>query len=516
MPTDAPIPAETLRLIERLRDPAVYPHPTATIRLIETHISWVFLTGPFVYKLKKPLDFGFLDYTSLAKRRRFCEEEIRVSGRFAPELYVAAVPITGTPAEPRMAGDGPAIEWAVKLVQFDEADRLDARFAAGRLTGSDCERLGAAIAAVEEGLAVATPAEAWGSAGSVCEAVAINLGQLRDRRPDAADRVGRIETWLFARLAARAEVIECRRAKGRVRECHGDLHLANLVLHSGRMTAFDAIEFSPSLRWIDVANDVAFLVMDLESRDRPDLAAIVRSSWMEAADDHAAAVVLPVYEVYRAVVRAAVAALRSDGTAARAESDRYLELAERLMRPRRPVLYATCGVSGSGKTTLAAGLVAAAHAVRLRSDVERKRLAGLRPTDRPVNEPDEARLYDPALTRRVYRRLAELAEALLEAGSSVVVDAACLRRWQRGELATVARKTGVPLVWLACDQPEEVVLGRVAARLIAGGDASDASVEIVRRQLKVREPITDDELTAAGLAARLVRVTEADLDDSRS
>jgi aminoglycoside phosphotransferase family enzyme/predicted kinase len=511
MPTHAAIPAETLRLVERLHEPAAYPHPTAAIRLIETHISWVFLTGTFVYKLKKPIDVGFLDYTSLEKRRRFCEEEIRVSGRFAPELYLAAVPITGTPQEPHVGGDGPAIEWAVKLVQFDEADRLDARFTAGRLTAADCERLGVAIAAVEEGLAVAAAGEAWGSARSVSDAAALNLGQLRERRPDAADRVGRIEAWLVVRLDALADLIARRRAAGRVRECHGDLHLANLVLHNGRMTAFDAIEFSPALRWIDVANDVAFLVMDLESRGRADLAAIVRSGWMEAADDHAAARVMPVYEVYRAVVRAAVAALRADDAAARAETDRYLELAERLMRPRPPVLYATCGVSGSGKTTLAAGLVAAAGAVRLRSDVERKRLAGMRPTDRPATAAAVAALYDPAMTRRVYRRLADLARTLLEAGTSVVIDAACLVRWQRGELATVAREAAVPLVWLELDLPDQVVIERMAARLAAGGDPSDASPEVVRGQRAAREPISPAELAAEGGAARLMRVSAADL-----
>ncbi|MFM7137722.1 MAG: AAA family ATPase [Planctomycetota bacterium] len=514
MPTLAVIPAETLRLVERLHDPAAYPHPTTTIHLIETHVSWVFLTGPFAYKLKKPLALDFLDYSSLERRRRCCEEEVRVSRRFAPELYVAAVPITGTPDQPLVGGDGPAIEWAVKLVQFDEADRLDARFAAGRLTAADCERLGAAIAAVEEGLAVSAPGDAWGSAASVHDAVAINLGQLRTRRPDAAERVGRIEAWLFGRLDALADVIERRHAAGRVRECHGDLHLANLVLHAGRLTAFDAIEFSPSLRWIDAANDVAFLVMDLVSRGRPDLAAIVRSSWMEAADDHAAAIVVPVYEVYRAVVRAAVAALRADDAAARAETDRYLALADRLTRPTRPILYATCGVSGSGKTTLAASFVAAANAVRLRSDVERKRLAGMQPADRPADAAAAAALYAPEMTRRVYRRLADLARTLLEAGTSVVVDAACLKRWQRGELEAVAREAAVPLVWLAIELPDEVVIARVAARLAAGGDASDASPEVVRGQLATREPITREELAAAGSRARLVRVTEAELADS--
>jgi uncharacterized protein len=509
-----PIPAATLRLVERLHDPAAYPHPTGEIRLVETHISWVFLTGPFVYKLKKPLDVGFLDYTTLEQRRRCCEEEIRVSGRFAPEIYLAAVPITGSPDEPRVAGDGPAIEWAVKLVQFDEADRLDARFEAGRLTADDCRRLGEAVAAVEEGLAVAGPGEPWGTAASVRDAVAINLRQLRERRPEAAEQVARIEAWLFGGLASLAGVIEERRAGGRVRECHGDLHLANLVLHAGRMTAFDAIEFSPTLRWIDVANDVAFLVMDLESRGRPDLAAHVRSGWMEAADDHAAAAVLPVYEVYRAVVRAAVAALRADDAAARAETDRYLALAERLMLSRRPTLLATVGVSGSGKTTLAASLVGAAGAVRLRSDVERKRLAGMRPTDRPADAVAEAELYGEVMTGRVYDRLARLAGLLLAAGQSVVIDAACLMRWQREMLAAAAREAAAPLVWLEIDVPEEVVIERVAARLAAGSDASDASAEIVRQQVASREPVTAAEVAAAGIGSFLLKVSETDVTDA--
>ena len=337
MTATATIPDATRQLIEQLADPACYPHATGEIRLIETHISWVFLTGPFVYKLKKPLDLGFLDSTTLEKRRRFCEEEVRFSGRFAPELYLAAVPITGTPAAPRVAGDGPAIEWAVKLVQFDEADRLDARFAAGRLSAADCRQLGEEIAVVETGLAVARPADPWGTAASIREAAAINLRQLREARADQATLIAAIETWLGRRLDALADAIERRRAAGRVRECHGDLHLANLVWHGGRMTAFDAIEFSPSLRWIDVANDVAFLTMDLKARGRPDLASHVISGWMEAANDHAAAEVLPLYEVYRAVVRGAVVALRPGNAAVnRAETDRYLALAARLMHRPRP------------------------------------------------------------------------------------------------------------------------------------------------------------------------------------
>lgn len=509
-------PPATCQLVERLRDPACYPHPTGAIRVIETHISWVFLTGPFAYKLKKPRNLGFLDYTSLEKRRHFCEEEIRVSGRFAPGLYLAAVPITGSVERPRVSGPGPAIEWAVKLVQFDEADRLDAQFEMGRLTAADCSRLGSEIAELQHGLAVASVDQPWGTTDSVRAAVAINLDQLRRERPDLADRIERVAGWLDRRLEGLRAVVEGRRVAGRVRECHGDLHLGNLVLHHGRMTPFDAIEFSSTLRWIDVANDVAFLLMDLEARGRPDLAAQVRSGWMEVADDHAAALVLPAYEVYRAVVRAAVAALRNGaGREARAETDRYLVVAERLMRPLEPVMVAMSGVSGSGKSKLAATLVGELQAVRLRSDVERKRLAGLQPTDRPADASAEATIYGDALTRRVYERLAERAAMLLDAGTSVIIDAACTRRWQRDLIAGLAHSRGVSLTWLEIDLPEDLLLARVTARQAARGDASDASAAVVKRQLAEREPITTEELSAAGGIVRRLRLTEADQQDAR-
>jgi predicted kinase len=278
-----------------------------------------------------------------------------------------------------------------------------------------------------------------------------------------------------------------------------------------------------------VASDVAFLAMDLESRGRGDLAATFTSSWIEAADDHQAAVVLPVYLIYRAMVRATVAAIRSTQSnvgppadpaataAANAESDRYLALAERLLVDRRPLLVATSGVSGSGKTTVAGEVAAALGAVRLRSDVERKRLFGMAATDRPRDAAHEAAIYSPESTRRTYARLAELARLILAAGSSVVVDAACNRRWERRILADAAREAGVPMVWLSLEVPEEVAVARVAARQAVGTDASDVSVDIVRAQLAAREPIQPDECTRTSSGESLeslITITGADLDDA--
>lgn len=509
-----PAPARPL-VVERLLDPAAYPHPTSAIRLVETHISWVILTGPFAYKLKKPVTLGFVDYGTLDLRRRSCEGEVRVSGRFAPELYVAAVPITGTPEQPRVGGDGLPLEWAVKLVQFDEADRLDARFDAGRLTAADCRALGTAIAGVEERLPVAAADAPWGTADSVLTAAAVNLAAIRAHLPSAAERADGLERWLRERLAAHHGLLAARKAAGRVRECHGDLHLANLILHDDRMIAFDAIEFSDNLRWIDVANDVAFLAMDLEARGRPDLAAQVVSSWAEAADDRAALPLMPVYEAYRAIVRASIAAIRAGQGCepSRAEAMRYLDLAARLTVRGPPVMVVTCGVSGSGKSTAAAELVGRLPAVRIRSDVERKRIAGMRPTDRPHDGAAAAVLYDAATNRRVYERLAMLAGTLLDASMNVVVDAACTQRWQRDILAAVARARGLPFVWLAFEPAADAAIALVEARAARGGDPSDATADVVRRQVAALEPIDEDESQAA---AAVVRVTAAPAGDPAS
>ena len=514
--------AATPPLVTRLLDPAAYPHPTAGIRLIETHISWVFLTGEVVYKVKKPCNLGFLDFSTLERRRRFCEEEVRLSGRFAPDLYLGVVPIAGPPQQATVDGAGPPVEWAVKLRQFDEAGRLDRLFDEKKLSADDCERLGAEIAHAEEWLAVADPQACWGTPDAFTATVAVNLDQVREARPQAASRADSLQAWIAAEVARLGPAIKARVAAGKIRECHGDLHLANIVLHDSRMMAFDGIEFNDSLRWIDVANDVAFLAMDLHARGRPDFAARVVNAWIEAADDHAAAEVLPLYMVYRAIVRAAVAAIRhgqataaGDAAAAEAadrESDRYIDLALSLTAPSRPRLFVTTGVSGTGKTTLAGRIIDGCGAVRLRSDVERKRLAGMAATDRPADDDHTRELYGAGMTDRVYRRLATLAATLLRAGMSVVVDATGNTREQRDLLAAVAHDAGVPLVWLELDVPAEFVLARVAARQAAGTDASDASLDVVRSQLASRQPITPEEVAAVP-GARLVVVSPWDAED---
>lgn len=520
-------------LVRRLLSPAAYRHAVREVRLVETHISWVFLTGAFAYKVKKPVDLGFLDFSTRALRERCCHEEVRLNRRFAPELYLGVVPIVGPSATALVGAEGErppdAVEWAVRMRQFDEASRLDRLLDAGGLDAEDCGALAVELARVHGRLETASFDAPFGTPVAVAGAIDSTIAQLRLHQPSSRERIDALAARLRGLLAAREQAIRRRLIAGRVRQCHGDLHLANLVRHEGRYLAFDALEFSETLRWIDVASDVAFLAMDLRSRGRADLAAVLTSGWIEEADDHDAASVLPVYLAYRAVVRAAVAAIRAaqvareGGTrreaaeAAAREADRYVALAERLVADGRPVMVATSGVSGSGKTTLAGRVAASLDAVRLRSDVERKRSAGLAATDRPQDAGEEARLYSEESSRRTYRRLADLARQILHAGTSVVIDAATNHRWERRLLAEAAREAGVPLVWLAIDVPETVAVDRVARRQAEGGDASDAGVDVVRRQFRTREPLEPAECVpgAEGRPGeRIVRVAAGDLEDA--
>ena len=447
---------------------------------------------------------GFLDFSSLEKRLHFCHEEVRLNRRFAPGLYLGVVPIGGPPSAPRVGDDsGGEIEGGVKLVQFDESARLDALPEAGRLPAEHCRRLGREIARIEGTLAVADRSAGHGSPERLADVFAMNISQIRRHRPDLAGRADAVGAWLRERLVRDRQAFLARLEGGRIRECHGDLHLANIVLLDGMPVAYDCIEFNPDLRWIDVASDVAFVTMDLAGRGRPDLAAEVTSAWMEAADDHAAASVLSVHRVARAVVRAAVAAIRAaqeggapaDARVARADTERYLALAESLSSPCMPRLVVVTGPSGSGKSTLAGTCVARLEGVRLRSDVERKRLFGMGPTDR-AEGPRAAALYSPETTRRVYERLATLARGLLAAGATVVVDATGNSRWQREILAAAARETGAGIAWLEIDLPLETLLARVADRWRSGTDPSDATAETVRLQVRSRDPITPAELAA--------------------
>jgi aminoglycoside phosphotransferase family enzyme len=373
--------------IERLRSPACYPHPVGQVELLETHISWVLLAGDFAYKVKKPVSLGFVDFTTLESRRFCCEEELRLNRRTAPDLYLEVVPIAGTPESPVMGGEGEAFEYAVRMLRFPQEALLDRVAKAGGLPGALVEDFARSVAAFHGSVAHAGGDGAFGSpAGILAEAVD-NFAQLEllDGFDDTRETRQALASWTLREFNRLEPVLARRKHDGFVRECHGDLHLGNVALLDGRPVPFDAIEFNESFRWIDVMNEVAFPVMDLFHHGLSRLAYRFVDAYLDATGDFAGLKVLRFYLVYRAMVRAKVSCIRAHqagiDAADRERSARayrgHLDLARRLSRPGTPALIAMHGLSGSGKTTVSLELLEALGGVRLRSDVERKRLHGL-------------------------------------------------------------------------------------------------------------------------------------------
>jgi aminoglycoside phosphotransferase family enzyme/predicted kinase len=484
-------------LVRNLLRAQAFPHPVAALECIETHISSVVLAGEFAYKLKKPLDLGFLDFSTLARRRAACDEELRLNRRTAPELYLEVVAIGGSPESPRIgvAGDQ-AIDYAVRMRRFAQSALLGAVLQRGEPEAGLFERLARQVADFHAAAAVAGGDSGFGRAAAVHAPVRENFVQLRALLDDVALRaqLDALEAWSEARFARLAPVFEQRRSAGRVRECHGDLHLGNLVLLDGEPRLFDAIEFNPALRWIDVVADIAFLVMDLQVKGRDDLASRFLNAWLECSGDYAGLALLPYYIAYRALVRAKVEAIRLVGLdeAARAAGQaviaRHLALAAAQAARPAPFLLLSSGLSGSGKTSQSQALIERRGIVRVRADVERKRLFGLAPEARSGSAPG-AGLYTALANRRTYARLAGLAAAVIGAGYPVLVDAACLRRAQRQVFRDLAARLRVACVLLVFDAPPALLLARVQARTHDGRDASEAGPAVLQAQFGVREAL---------------------------
>jgi len=493
-------------LIAALMRPAAYPHPVARIELIETHISSVLLAGEFAYKIKKPVGLGFVDFSALSQRRFYCEEEVRLNRRTAPQLYLEVVPITGTESHPQFGGAGAALEYAVRMRRFPGGALLDVRARRGELDAGEIDRLARAIADFHARAARATADSSEGTPELVLRWARENFAQLQARalEADAAAALASLSDWTereFVRLRAS---MEHRRACGFVRECHGDLHLGNIVLLDGWPTLFDAIEFNRELRWIDVISDFAFTFMDLFDHGLPQFGWRLLDRYLQATGDYAGLDLLRFCSVYRALVRAKVARIRADQPALAAAEQRaalahcahYLRLAVSLSRRgmRRPVLAITFGLSGAGKTTVAGRLLEALGGVRARSDVERKRLSGIDLTAR-LDGPDLHALYSSSANRQTYARLADLARTIVGAGYPAIIDAAFLRRAERAEFCALARALDARFALIECTAAADVLRGRVMRRMATEADASDATAAVLEHQLATHEPVADEERT---------------------
>lgn len=489
-----------------LLKPECYPHPVRDIRVIETHISWVLLTGKYAYKIKKPVDLGFLDFSTLEKRRHFCEEELRLNRRLAPKLYLEVVTVRGSPEAPRIGGAGPLLEYAVKMREFPQDALASRLIECGQFDAGEIDALAALIAHFHAAAAPARTADRLGKPETVYAAALQNLDQILPRQRLSRDHaaVQRLREWTEREFRDRRDQLAARKRAGCVRECHGDLHLGNIVVSGGRPVPFDCIEFNDKLRWIDVVSEVAFVVMDLHDHGRPDLGWRLLNRYLEASGDYDGLAVLRFYLVYRALVRAKVHLIRSqqpgllasDKSRLRNAFKGYLRLASRLSAVAGVALLITHGVSGSGKTTATQSLIELIGAIRVRSDVERKRLHGIKPLERSRSGPD-ADIYTAAATQTTYERLLAVAEHVIKAGYPAVVDATFLKRAERELFHHLARRCGVPFVVLDFHAPEKLLRERVVQRAATGADASEADLSVLDRQMQLREPLSPQEQLVA-------------------
>lgn len=472
-------------LIKNLQRPEIYPHPVKYFRVIETHITIVLLTGEFAYKFKKPLNLEFLDFSTLEKRRFFCEEELRLNKNYAPELYLEVVSITGSLANPSLNGEGNPIEYAVKMREFQQENLFTNLLEQKKLTRENFIDLAKQLAGFHLRAPAADPASWFGTPGQIHSPLQQNFDQVRGllkNREDLAE-LNKCEKLAQSQFLKLNPVFQQRKEQGFIRECHGDLHLNNIVMYAGKPVFFDCIEFNAALRWTDVMADVGFLTMDLHEKNHAEFVWTFLNHYLSLTQDYAGLQVLKFYQTYRAMVRAKIDLLRLQQIDPAKTGPLYedykhcIRLVENYTTEKAPQLIIMHGLAGSGKTTRAEQLAIAKGAIHLRTDVERKFLH---------NE----HLYTDEAIQEVYDHCYRLAELVLKSGYNVIVDATFLKRSQRKQFQRMAEQLAVPFYIVRCEVDEQTRRQWLAQR---SGDYSQADLEVAHKQEGVLEPLTQDE-----------------------
>lgn len=483
----------TADVIEDLMRPAAYPEQTRTVSLIQTHISWILLTDRHAYKIKKPVNFGFLDFSTLEKRRFYCHEELRLNRRLCPDLYEAVVELRSTQDGAAFHGDGPLLDYAVRMKRLPPEGMLDRLVEQHAVSNDDMRRIAVSISSFHKAAAPSPPSAGFGS----LEQIMFNWNEsLEQMRPYEASTLPacereRIAAWVSGYTREHAGLFADRVHGGYIRECNGDIHLENICLHDGNISIFDCIEFNERFRFCDTAADIAFLAMDLDYHCRPDLAQCVISAYCSDSGDHGLPAVLTFYKLYRAFVRGKVESFRLSDTgiseherlAASSRAVRHFRLVRGYLvrETLKPSLFITCGLMGCGKSALAEQLAFELGIPVHSSDRIRKAMF-----DAPRVQAEQAEygtgLYSAEKDRATYYELERLARESLAAGSSVIIDASFRTRSDRARFAALAASAGVEFIVLNVQCDEATQLRRLDERSRAGSSLSDGRQELAAPQ----------------------------------
>lgn len=486
--------------LQTLLDPNAYPHPVTQVRLVETHISWLLLTGELVYKIKRPVCYPFVDLRSAEHRTFLCHEEVRLNRRFAPSIYLGVSVITADREGARIDGTGPMLESCVRMRQFDSRQQLDHLLESGSIQPRELFEFGRALAAIHATLPAVDHRHDCGKPQAVKALLLRNLDECAQALPNSVPSAlrGRFEAVADTAAVWMAD----RRSQGRIRECHGDLHCSNIVRLEGQLCAFDGLEFDPSLRWIDVADEIAFLLADLIPYSDSRWQQAFLAGYLLESGDYEACRFLCLYQAHRLLVRAKVIALSNEGPATA-----FVTAASRILEPKQPLLILMSGLSGSGKSWLAGQLAPLIGAVHLRSDVERKRLAGLSINAHAAVAPGSG-LYSADMTERLQDSLLTYADAVLSGGYTTIVDATFIRRTHRSAFLELAARLGVAVRILRCEAPRDILHARIEERARRGADPSDADLAVLEWQTRHEEPFDSDEarivLRASGEGSQML------------
>jgi aminoglycoside phosphotransferase family enzyme/predicted kinase len=477
----------TDKLIKNLQNAKLYDHPVTAFRVIETHCSWVILTGTYAYKIKKSVNFGFLDYSSLEKRKLYCQQELQRNQLLAAEIYVKLMPIYGTAENPMFAPTGDPIEYAVQMREFPQDQLLSQLLLQQQLTADIITKLADTLVEFHQQAKLVPQDSPLGSASHAQQQVTDNFSQIKPLLTTEADKneLTELEKQTIKYYEQIKSVLEQRKKTNFVRQCHGDAHLNNIFYFHDKTIIFDCIDFNNDFCWTDTMGDLGFITMDLIAHQQHTLNNILLNRYLEISGDYPALQVLPYFQAYRAMVRAKIALFSNDP----AHYKKYLTLAQSFLYRNKPRLFIMCGLSASGKSTIAHELAQQNAAIIIFSDRERKRIVNIA-LAKDCSDAVLAGLYQPQQTLKTYAHLLKLADLILDAGYSVIVDATFREQEQRQQFLELAKAKQIAANIVYCEADLETLRTRLLRRQQQTSNISEASVDVLQMQWASFEPFS--------------------------